>query len=97
MVKRKRESNEAGSSFRVKTDHELASVLTKRKINEEFDRRQKRRIYDSEQENKRLLEENAQLKEMCHAFVRKIETLEYMLRMFQQNETLQSNRFITAY
>ena len=97
MAKRKRESDETGSSFRVKTDHELASVLTKRKINEEFDRRQKRRIYDSEQENKRLLEENAQLKEMCTAFVQKIETLEYMLRMFQQNETLQSNRLITAY
>lgn len=83
------------ANTRQKTAH---SVLTKRKADDGdqcFIKRPK--ILTLEQQLMQEEQKNFEMQQCVNALLRKIETLEYMIRMFQRNETIGNNRLVTAY
>jgi hypothetical protein len=83
------------ANTRQKTSH---SVLTKRKTDDDHDCAIKRpRILSLEQQLAQEQQKNFEMQQCVTALLRKIETLEYMISMFQRNETVGSNRLVTAY
>jgi len=93
-MKRSRDDSEYVSCARQKTDHTMLS--TKRKIENDDDRHSAKR-YRVENE---LLDEkrkNREMQQCVNALLQKIASLEYMLQMFQRNETIASNRLIKSY
>ena len=44
-----------------------------------------------------LIMKGIELQQMCNALIHKVKTLEYMLQMFQRNETIASNKLLQAY
>lgn len=83
------------ANTRQKTTH---SVLTKRKTDDSEHCSVKRpRVLTVEQQLVQEQQKNFEMQQCVNALLRKIETLEYMISMFQRNETVGSNRLVTAY
>ena len=83
------------ANTRQKTSH---SVLTKRKTDDDHDCVIKRpRILSLEHQLAQEHQKNFEMQQCVTALLRKIETLEYMISMFQRNETIGTNRLVTAY
>ena len=79
---------------RQKVDHTLLSV--KRKCDQLQTEHMKRRRIKNDLED--AMRENRELQECVNALLHKVASLEYMLQMFQRNETVGSNnRLITSY
>jgi Mg2+ and Co2+ transporter CorA len=90
MPKRQREEE----TFNVSKRIHIEPLLTKRKNHFANDNHVKRqRVEDSDDLRRR----NFELEQTVMALVQKIQTLEYMLKMFQQRDTIQQNNLIHAY
>lgn len=90
MPKRQREEEIFNASKKM----HIEPLLTKRK-NQFIDENQikRQRVQDSYDLRRR----NFELEQTVQALVQKIQTLEYMLKMFQQRDTISQNRLIQAY
>ncbi len=93
MTKRRREDD----MFEVSKRLHMETLLTKRKNNavtNDLDRKKARHtnvVVDD------LRSKNFELEQTVMALCQKIQTLEYMLHLFQRNETIGHNRLIHAY
>ncbi len=74
----------------------LETLLTKRKNEATDDICQKRQRMENCVVDD-LRKRNFQLEQTVQALCHKINTLEYMLKMFQHNETVGNNRLVHAY
>jgi len=92
-MKRSREEPSCESRVRQKVDHTGLSV--KRKCDQLQPDHAKRRRMKNELDD--AVRKNRELEECVNALLHKVHTLEYMLTMFQRNETIGSNRIITSY
>lgn len=93
MTKRRR----ADEDFQVSKRLHMETLLTKRKNNavtNDMDRK-KARYTDAVVDD--LRNRNFELEQTVMALCQKIQTLEYMLQMFQRNETIGHNRLVHAY
>lgn len=87
--------DEFGANTRQKTTH---SVLTKRKTDDDnYSPAKRPRFLPLEQQLVQEQQKNIELQQYVTALLRKIDTLEYMIMVFQRNETIGTNRLINAY
>lgn len=91
-MKRRREKDETPRKL-AKHNH---SVLCKRKIDAP-EAYAKRVRTECDPEKDFLRRKNFELEQMVQALIHKVNTLEYMLKLFQNNETIQNNKLITAF
>tara|TARA_B100001027_G_C16145259_1_gene275510 strand:- start:65 stop:337 length:273 start_codon:yes stop_codon:yes gene_type:complete len=90
MSKRPREDN----FFRASKRMHIEPLLTKRK--QPFgtvSSSKKQRVHDSEDLRRR----NFELEQTVTALINKVKTLEYMLQVVQERDTIQQNKYIEAY
>lgn len=96
MPKRKFDDDVFQPISRQKTEYTPETVLIKRKsINEESNQNKKQRMENHELDS--IRRRNFELEQTVVALVNKVKTLEYMLNMFQRNETINSNNLVQAY
>ena len=93
-MKRTRENTDDERYLKRKTHHSYHSIGVKRKLNTEPNCNKRQHTDSALADAKR---ENIELRQTLYAFAKKIETLEYMLRMFQRNETVCQHKIIHAY
>jgi len=92
MPKRQREHEDFAQYKRV----HMETLLTKRKNVEPTPMGGKKRRVES-LELEEMRHENRELKQTVFALCQKIKTLEYMIQMFRQQETIGHNRLIEAF
>ncbi len=92
-MKRSREEPSCEARVRQKVDH--TGLSTKRKCDQLQPDHTKRRRMENDLED--AVRKNRELQECVNALLQKVHTLEYMISLFQRNETVGSNRLITSY
>lgn len=93
-MKRTREDTDERPLCRQKTCHDRLQSC-KRKAEDDAMNQNKRMRIMSELDEAR--KRNRELSQCVDALLHKVASLEYMLQMFQRNETIGSNRLITSY
>lgn len=94
-MKRKFEEETIAGFKRQKQGYD--PILAKRKSDMDLFQGQAKRRRHVNDEMDALRRRNFELEQAVTALVNKVSTLEYMLLMFQRNETIGSNRLISAY
>lgn len=72
-------------------------VLVKRKSEMVLEQSSAKKRRQNSDELDALRKSNFELQQMCEALIHKVQTLEYMLQVFRQNETNIANRMVSAF
>lgn len=102
-MKRKFTEEICEKSTKQKVCYTYDPILSKRKcVSAQVMEQNKRKRHDDgmddiRREHFELQRRNVELEQAVQTLVRKIQTLEYMLSMFQRNETIGSNRMVQAF
>ena len=92
---KRKHCSDLGANTRQKVDH---TILQKRKALEyDINVSKRARTLTLEQELELEKRKNFEMQQCIDALHAKLQTLEYMISMFQRNETIGCNKLITSY